>query len=118
MVNASTQDQHSAQVFSYSSQSTPTSSSTKSTLGASLFGGGRRKNVAIVKIIHAQMLLKNEKNNPAFQEIGQTYININEENANVNFLTTKARESFYDSTLDLVTSNGLKIMDNEGTRGQ
>ena len=115
IVNTPRQEHHSAQSFSYST--TPTL--TKSTPGTTpLFGGGRRKNAVIVKIIHAEMSLRNERNNPSFQEIGQTYINVNEENANVNFLTTKARESFHDETIDLVTSNGLKIIDNEGTRGQ
>ncbi|XP_028412947.1 uncharacterized protein LOC114535826 [Dendronephthya gigantea] len=115
MASTSSQEQqHSVQSFSYST--TPTL--TKSTPGATpLFGGRRRKNAVIVKIIHAQMSLRNEKNNPTFLEIGQTYININEENANVNFLTTKAKESFHDEAIELVTSNGLKIMDNEGTRG-
>ena len=47
------------------------------------------------------MSLRNETNNPSFQEIGQAYINVNEENANVNFLTTKARESFHDETISL-----------------
>ena len=115
MVNTPSQEQHSVQSFSYST----TPNLTKSTPGNTpLFGGGRRKNAVIVKIIHAQMSLRNEKSNATFQEIGQTYINVNEENANVNFLTTKARESFHDETVDLVTNNGLKIIDNEGTRGQ
>ena len=105
IVNTPRQEHHSAQSFS-TPGTTP------------LFGGGRWKNAVIVKIIHAEMSLRNERNNPSFQEIGQTYLNVNEENANVNFLTTKARESFHDETIDLVTSNGLKIIDNEGTRGQ
>ena len=87
MVNTPSQEHHSVQSFSYST--TPTL--TKSTPGTMpLFGGGRRKNTVIVKIIHAHMVVRNEKSNPTFQEIGQTYINIIEENANVNYLTTKA----------------------------
>ena len=115
MVNTPSQDQHSVQSFSYTTTPTLTKSTPCTT---PLFGCGRWKNAVLVKIIHAHMSSRNEKNNPAFQEIGQTYINVNEENANVNFLTTEAREAFHDETVDLVTSNGLKITDNEGTRGQ
>lgn len=115
-VNARQQSlQPSAQVFSYGA-----STSTSSTLPkpAALFGGSRRKNVATVKIIHAEMTFKNEKSCPTFHEMDQTYLNISEENSNVNFLVNKARESFNDATLELVTTNGLKICDNEGTRGE
>ena len=63
------------------------------------------------------MTQKNEKGPPSFQELGQTYINISEDTANVNYVLSKARDSFNDPSLELVTSNGLKIMDNEGTKG-
>jgi hypothetical protein len=70
-VNARQQSlQNSAQVFSYGA-----STSTSSTLPkpAALFGGSRRKNVATVKIIHAEMTFKNEKSCPTFHEMDQAY---------------------------------------------
>lgn len=76
-----------------------------------------RKGGAIAKIIHAEMTQKNEKGPPSFQELGQTYMNISEDTANVSYVLSKARDSFNDPSLELVTSNGLKIMDNEGTKG-
>ena len=63
------------------------------------------------------MTQKNEKGPPSFQELGQTYINIGEDAANVHYVLSKARDSFNDPSLELVTGNGLKIMDNEGTKG-
>lgn len=106
------QERHSAQVFSYGN---PSSSSGSSPKPCPLFGGSRRKNLVIVRVIHAQMSFKSGKNCPTFEEIAQTYINVSEENATVSFIANKARESFHDSTLDLVTNHGLKITDNEGT---
>ena len=106
-------EQHSgqlSQVFTYGS--TPGSSSRPVP-----FGGNKRKGGAIAKIIHPEMTQKNEKGPPSFQELGQTYINISEDKANVNYVLSKARDSFNDPSLELVTSNGLKIMDNEGTKG-
>ena len=61
--------------------------------------------------------LKNEKGPPSFQDLGQTYINMSEDTANVHYVLSKARDAFNDPSLELVTSNGLKIMDNEGTKG-
>lgn len=106
-------EQHSgqvSQVFTYGG--TPGSSSRPA-----LFGGNKRKGGAIVKIIHAEMTHKNEKGPPSFQELGQTYINISEDTANVHYVLSKARDAFNDPCLELVTSNGLKIMNNEGTKG-
>ena len=99
-----------SQVFTYGS--TPGSSSRPVP-----FGGNKRKGCAIAKIIHAEMIQKNEKGPPSFQELGQTHVNISEDTANVNYVLSKARDSFNDPSLELVTSNGLKIMDNEGTKG-
>ena len=102
---------HLSQVFAYGgSQAGPSKSP--------LFGGARRKNGVIAKVIHAEICFKNEKGPPTFQELGQTYVNIKEETANVNYVLSKARDAFNDASLELVTSNGLKIVDNEGTRGQ
>ena len=70
----------------------------------------------MVKIIHAD--LKYEKGSPVFLEKGQTFIPVNEDNANIFYLQTKARGAFREEDLELRTSNGLKINDNEGTRGE
>ena len=63
-------------------------------------------------------MIKNEKGSTTFQEMGQTYVNIKEDTANVNYILSKARDAFCDTSLELVTSNGLKILDTDGTRGE
>ena len=52
----------------------------------------------------------------SFWELGQTYVNIMEETANVYFTVSKVREAFRDERLELFTSNGLNVNDNDGTR--
>ena len=81
------------------------------------FGGNKWKGGAIVKIIHAQMIQNNEKGPPSFQELRQTYININEDTANVHYVLSKTRDAFNDPSLELLTSTGLKVMENERTKG-
>ena len=105
-------EQHSgqlSQVFSYGV--TPGSSSRPA-----LFGGNKRKGGALVKIIHAEMT-QNGKGSPSFSELGQTCLNINVDTANVYYILSKARDAFNDASLELVSSNGLRIMDNKGTKG-
>ena len=68
-----------------------------------------------MKVIHAEMT-QNGKGSPSFSEIGQTYLNINVDTANVYYILSKARDAFNDPSLELVSSNGLRIMDNEGTK--
>ena len=69
-----------------------------------------------LKVIHAEMT-QNGKGSPSFRELGQTYLNINVDTANVYYILSKARDAFNDPSLELVSSNGLRIMDNEGTKG-
>ena len=45
------------------------------------------------------------------------HFNITEDSANVQDVTERAREGFAESTLVLVQANGLRIEDNEVTRG-
>ena len=54
---------------------------------------------------------------PSFSELGQTYLNINVDKANVYYILSKARDAFNNPSLELVSSNGLRIIDNEGTNG-
>ena len=81
-----------------------------------LFGGNKQKGGALVKVIHAEMT-QNGKGSPSFSELGQTYLNINVDTANVYYILSKARDAFNDPSLELVSSNGLRIMDNGGTKG-
>ena len=105
-------EQHSGQliqVFSYGVN--PGSSSRPA-----LFGGNKRKGGVLVKVIHAEMT-QNGKGSLSFSELGQTYLNINVDTANVYYILSKARDAFNDPSLELVSSNGLRIMDNECTKG-
>ena len=54
-------------------------------------------------------MIQNGKGSPSFSELGQTYINTSEDTL------SKARDPFNDPSLELVSSNGLRIMDNKGT---
>ena len=56
-------------------------------------------------------MIQNGKGSPSFSELGQTYINTGEDTANVYCILSKARDPFN----ELVSSNGLRIMDNKGT---
>ena len=100
---------HLSEVFSYGVN--PGSSSRPA-----LFGGNKRKGGVLVKVIHAEMT-QNGKGSLSFSELGQTYLNINVDTANVYYILSKARDAFNDPSLELVSSNGLRIMDNEGTKG-
>lgn len=111
-------EQHSGQLSQVFSYGGPPAGSQASSSRAPLFGGARRKSGVLAKVIHAEMTYKNEKGPPSFQELGQTYVTIKEETANVRYVQSKARDAFNDPSLELVTSNGLKIIDNEGTRGR
>ena len=62
-------------------------------------------------------MIQNGKGSPSFSELGQTYINTSEDTANVYCILSKARDPFNDPSLELVSSNGLRIMDNECTKG-
>ena len=84
---------------------------------APMFGGNSKKNKAIAKVILAEAN-KSDKGGTSFRELGQTYVNITEDTANVTFIISKVRESFGDGRLELFTSNGLKVFDTEGTRGR
>lgn len=44
-------------------------------------------------------------------------MNISEDIVNVSYVLFKVRDFFNDFFLELVISNGLKIMDNEGIKG-
>ena len=81
-----------------------------------LFSGNKRKGGAVVKVIHAEMT-QNGKGSPSFSALGQTYLNINVDTANVYYILSKARDAFNDPSLELVSRNGLRIMDNEDTKG-
>lgn len=111
-------EQHSGQLSQVFSYGGPLGSSQASSSRSPLFGGARRKGSAIAKVIHVEMTYKNQKGPPSFQELGQTCVTIKEDTANVNYVQSKAREAFDGPSLELVTSNGLKIMDNDGTRGR
>ena len=84
---------------------------------APLFAGNTKKNKAIAKVILAEGN-KNDKGGTSFRELGQTYVNITEDTANVTYITSKVRETCGDERLELFTSNGLKVNDTEGTRGR
>ena len=61
---------------------------------------------------------KTDKGGISFRELGQTYVNITEDTANVTYITSKVRDTCGDKRLGLFTSNGLKVNDTEGTRGK
>ena len=100
---------HLSEVFSYGVN--PGSSSRPA-----LLGGNKRKGGVLVKVIHAEMT-QNGKGSLSFSELGQTYLNINVDTVNVYYILSKARDAFNDPSLELVSSNGLRIMDNECTKG-
>ena len=84
---------------------------------APLFAGNRKKNKAIAKVILAEAN-KNDKGGTSFRELGQTYVNITQDTANVSHIISKVRENFSEERLELFTSNWLKVTDTEGTRGR
>ena len=58
-----------------------------------------------------------KRNGKSFKyELNQTYISLNEESANVDYITEKVQEKWGDVVL--VAGNGLPIQDEERTRGQ
>lgn len=57
-----------------------------------------------------------KKTGKSFDELNQTYVNVNENTANVEYITEKAREKW--GQVVLVSGNGLPITDEEGTRGK
>ena len=61
---------------------------------------------------------KTHKGGTSFRELGQTYVNITEDTANVTYITSKVRDTCGDERLGLFTSNSLKVNDTEGTRGK
>ena len=64
-----------------------------------------------MKVIHAEMT-QNDKGSPSFSELGQTYLNISVDTANVYYILSKATDAFNAPSLELVCSKGLRIMDN------
>lgn len=56
-----------------------------------------------------------KRNGKSFTELNQTYISVNEDSANVVFITAKVQEKW--GRVVLVAGNGLPIQDEEGTRG-
>ncbi|KAJ7382543.1 hypothetical protein OS493_034434 [Desmophyllum pertusum] len=56
-----------------------------------------------------------KKNGKSFTELNQTYNCVNEETANVVYITEKGQEKWGEAVL--VAGNGLAIQDEEGTRG-
>ena len=108
-----------SQGFSYAGTSGVQQSTSTSVSGrtpSSLFGNSSvpfsRRSSALVKTVHTEHLGKGQ-----FSEMGQTYIHLNKETANVKFVLMKTKEAFCDDQLELVTSNSLPLKDNEGTRG-
>ena len=81
------------------------------------FAGNTKKNKAIAKVILAEGN-KTNKGGTSFRELGQTYVNITEDTANVTYITSKVRDTCGDERLELFTSNGLKVNYTEGTRGK
>ena len=55
-----------------------------------------------------------KKNGKSFTELNQTYISVNEDSANVAYITGKVQEKW--GKVVLVAGNGLPIQDEEGTR--
>ena len=60
---------------------------------APLFAGNSKKNKAIAKVTLAEAN-KSEKGGTSFRELGQTYVNITEDTANVSYIISKVRENF------------------------
>ena len=56
-----------------------------------------------------------KKNGKSFTELDQTYVSVNEDSANVVYITGKVQEKW--GRVVLVAGNGLPIQDEEGTRG-
>ena len=84
---------------------------------APLFAGNTKKNKAIARVILAEGN-KTDKGGTSFRELGQTYVNIMEDTANVTYITSKVGDTCGDERLELFTSNGLKVNDTKGTRGK
>ena len=62
-----------------------------------------KKNKAIAKVILAEGN-KMDKGGTSFRELGQTYVNITEDTANVTYITSKVRDTCGDKRLELFTS--------------
>jgi len=56
-----------------------------------------------------------KKNGKSFSELNETYISVNEDSANVAYITGKVQEKW--GKMVLVAGNGLPVQDEEGTRG-
>ena len=82
---------------------------------SSVQGKNASKNKACyaVKVTLAELVDGKKMSNPS----RQTYVNISDTNANVEFITSQKREDFNNDSLILVSANGLEIEDTIATRG-
>lgn len=89
----------------------PSSSSTSTSRGA------RRVPLASVKVIRADLGESGKPTNMAFHNLA-AHINLyTEGDANVTFIKTKVKEEMHCDDLIIVGSNGLVLLDQDGTRG-
>ena len=77
--------------------------------------GGKKLQTANVKVVQAS-LKRLASGKCEFVHLGQTFVNVNEANANVDYITSVVQRR-WGSHYILVTADGLEIEDSSGTEG-
>ena len=95
------------------SQPTVTPSMSRMPTYKPIFSGKKGASIS-VKVVHSS-ISKLSSGKLDFEKLGQTFVEVNESTANVDFITTCIQKWGYDYVL--VTSDGLRIEDSAGTQG-
>jgi len=109
--NQDNRDSEAGNCFSYTA---PPAAATKSKLPLRPFTK-KGKSASSTTTFGCKVVLA-KRNGKSFNELNQTYISLNEDSANVGYITEKVQEKWGDVVL--VAGNGLAIQDEEGPRGR
>ena len=75
----------------------------------------RKEGRCNVKIVQAEMSV-DEFRKPAFNKLGQVFIDLSETTANINYVSSVVQQKFGIDYI-VVTADGLKVDDSSGTQG-